>query len=558
MIALAGAVLPAPAGAQSLGTVRRPGDVRPTLPRFDDEAPPPDRVLPRILPPDTSGLGATRAGARVFVREYAITGNTVLPEATLRGIAVPYVGRELSWADLERLRDELTRAYVDAGYLTSGAWIPDQAVENGVIEIRIQEGVLGELSIESDRRLSSRYVENRLHGALVGPLNLRALEERLQILRQDPVVAAVDAELRPGAQRGEGDLHVRVREADPFELVLAVDDYEPATIGEPAGHAWLTTTNLTGFGDLGNFEYTATYGLQSGSFDWSLPIPGTALRVSAHAEYGSSKVVEEPFDALDIESWAVTAGFDVAYTAWRTARNDLQLVATAEWRRSQTYLLGSRFSFVAGPEDGEATETVLRVGPQWTYRGANHVIAARSTVSIGLDLLGATQRGGDIPDGQFLSWLIQLQGARRFPWPLPNTQLLARLDAQLTDDPLLGMEQFAVGGRYTVRGYREDLLVRDSAVVGSLELRLPILRRADETPLLELAPFVDAAYVWNVGRFDPPPHWIASVGIGARVALGRRARFEVYWGKQLNRVESSPEWSLQDQGVHAQIAVDLL
>jgi len=130
------------------------------------------------------------------VREYAITGNTVLPEATLRGIATPYVGRELSWADLEQLRDELTRAYVDAGYLTSGAWIPDQAVENGVVEIRIQEGVLGELSIESDRRLSSRYVEDRLHGALVGPLNLRALEERLQILRQDPVVAAVDAELR--------------------------------------------------------------------------------------------------------------------------------------------------------------------------------------------------------------------------------------------------------------------------------------------------------------------------------------------------------------------------
>ena len=103
----------------------------------------------------------------------------------------------------------------------------------------------------------------------------------------------------------------------------------------------------------------------------------------------------------------------------------------------------------------------------------NQVIAARSTLSIGLDAFDATQQHGSVPDGQFVTWLGQLQWARRLgDWGI---QSIFRTDLQLSNRSLLPMEQCAVGGFNTVRGYRENQLVRDECFIASLELRVPIV-----------------------------------------------------------------------------------
>jgi hypothetical protein len=104
------------------------------------------------------------------------------------------------------------------------------------------------------------------------------------------------------------------------------------------------------------------------------------------------------------------------------------------------------------------------------------VIAARSTFSLGVDALGATVNGGPVPDGQYLAWLGQFQWVRRFDDR--GDQFVFRTDLQLAEDPLLPLEQFAVGGASTVRGYRENQLVRDNGFVTSAELRIPTFRLA--------------------------------------------------------------------------------
>ena len=75
--------------------------------------------------------------------------------------------------------------------------------------------------------------------------------------------------------------------------------------------------------------------------------------------------------------------------------------------------------------------------------------------------------------------------------------------AQISADPLLSIERFAIGGRDTVRGYRENQLVRDSGVVASAELRIPLWRDSLRRPLLELVPFMDYGTGWNDGP-EPP------------------------------------------------------
>lgn len=120
----------------------------------------------------------------------------------------------------------------------------------------------------------------------------------------------------------------------------------------------------------------------------------------------------------------------------------------------------------------------------------------------------------------------------------------------------------ALGGRFSVRGYRENQLVRDNAWLASLEFRIPVVREQRWADLLQIAPFVDVGRGWNRSKPTSDPQALASIGLGLRGAFtvpapfSVRPQFEVYWGVPLKRVET-PGGDLQDQGLHVQLVVAL-
>ena len=58
--------------------------------------------------------------------EIRVVGSTVFDQADLADLLDPYRDRNISFNDLLQLRSLITERYVDAGYLTSGALIPDR------------------------------------------------------------------------------------------------------------------------------------------------------------------------------------------------------------------------------------------------------------------------------------------------------------------------------------------------------------------------------------------------------------------------------------------------
>lgn len=66
-------------------------------------------------------------------------------------MTAPFKNRTLLTEDLEGLRLALTLRYINKGYLTSGAIIPDQDVRSGVITVPIIEGKLTRIDIEGNR-----------------------------------------------------------------------------------------------------------------------------------------------------------------------------------------------------------------------------------------------------------------------------------------------------------------------------------------------------------------------------------------------------------------------
>ena len=126
-------------------------------------------------------IGRLSTGPRVFIREVRVEGNTVLSEADLRAVVEPYLNQNLTAEDLQTLRQALTLAYVNRGYINSGAVLPDQEVSQGVVTYRIVEGVVTDIEIAGNERLREDYVRNRLARDTGPPLNIGRLERRLQL-----------------------------------------------------------------------------------------------------------------------------------------------------------------------------------------------------------------------------------------------------------------------------------------------------------------------------------------------------------------------------------------
>ncbi len=536
---------------------------------FKPPTPPPSPVLPSVPIPPEEEMKRPLGQIRVFVRHINVTGSTVFSEAELAEVTAPYTNRELTTEDLERLRLALTLHYVNRGYITSGAIIPDQDVKEGVISLHIVEGSLARIDIEGNDWFRAGYLRARLERGAVTPLNIAPLQTQLQLLQQDSRLEQVNAELRPGDRRGESVLNLRVKEASPWKAWIDLNNYQTPVVGAERGLATIAHQNVTGNGDPFSFTYGRSDGVNP-LIDTSYSIPLNRYDTTFIASYRRNdfKVVDPTFDFLDLTTKSEIIGFTVRQPVYRTVTDEFALAVTGEHLYSKVSSIDPLLSqaFIPGSSStGVSTVSALRFSQEYIHRTGTSVVAARSRFSVGLDILGATNNSGPLPDGQFFSWLGQVQGLRRFDnfWGM---QLLGLMSLQLANDRLFPLEQMPIGGRYSVRGYRENTLIRDNAFLASVESRFPLLSFPTGEPRLQLAPFVDCGRAWSAKGGTPDPQTIASVGVGLRWSIlpRERARMEIYWGQPLNynnvhRPDSSdPSYNaLQDNGVHMQVVVQV-
>jgi hemolysin activation/secretion protein len=337
---------------------------------------------------------------------------------------------------------------------------------------------------------------------------------------------------------------------------LAFNNYQPPTVGAEQGLITVAHRNLTGNGDVLSTTYGRSEGLHPQiDASYGLPLTPRDMIVGLRYRRNESSVIETTFAPLNIDSQSEIFTVSLRQPLYRTLRQELALALTGEHLQSRTFLLGQPFAFSLGTHDGLAIDTAVRLTVEWFDRTLDQVIGARSRFSVGIDVLGATINPSDLPDGQFFAWLGQFQWARRLP--VQDLELLFRLDMQVAANPLLPLEQIAVGGRYSVRGYLENQLVRDNALIASLESRIPLIRNRRWADYIQLVPFIDFGHGWNTEVPTPEPTTLASIGLGLRWAASFgtvvpiRPQFEIYWGYQLNKVQTSGS-TLQDKGISLQ------
>ena len=483
-----------------------------------------------------------------IVREFRIIGSTVFSTEELAATVKSFTDRPLTFTDLLQVRSAIADLYIRNGYITSGAFIPPQETNNGVVTIQVIEGKLEDIQITGMNRLDPDYVKSRLSLATIAPLNRDRLINALQLLQIDPLFSFVSAELKTGSQLGTNILAVRVTEANSFNAQIGINNSAPVSVGQLQRQIEISDRNLLGFGDKISANYSNTDGRNQYSFNYTIPINPDSGTVSLSFSNTNSNIVEPEFKSLDIYANSTTYEFSFRQPIIRTPAQELAIGLTASHSDSFTTLLKLPIPLSLGADDlGRTKLSILRFFQDYSQRSTEDVLSLRSQFSLGLGGVLNSTENVKSPDSNFVAWRGQMQYIRSLA---EDTLLLVNGSLQFADRPLPAAERFSLGGALNGRGYRQDAIIGDNGLNLSLEARFPILRMPEVEGLLQAAPFVDFGSVWNNDSSATlTNNWLMGTGLGLRWQMGNRLTARLDYGFPLismssNRLENTMYFSL--------------
>ncbi|MEL7419914.1 MAG: ShlB/FhaC/HecB family hemolysin secretion/activation protein [Cyanobacteria bacterium J06555_3] len=393
-------------------------------------------------------------------------------------IIQPLSGKTVTLAELKSAIDDITQVYLERGYITSRALLVEESLTTGQIQVQIIEGAVSQVNITGTERLET-YVLNRLESALQTPLSSAKLEERLRLLRLDPLFDNVEASLSAGdnPEVGKSILKVRVTEADRSNARIGINNYSPPSVGAERLGFDYSYRSLIQPGDRFALRYSPRLRALGDTFDlgleYQIPVNANNGKVTTGINLNRNEVIDpigDDFDDLEIEGESEQFNLGFHQPLIRDPRQELALSLTFDYQDGQTLLFQEGTPYGQGAdEDGNNTTSVFRLGQEYIRRQVSGAWALRSQFNLGANILGATENDEPTPDSQFLSWLGQVQRVQVLG---NNNFLVIQGDLQLTGNSLLPSQQFVIAGGQSVRGYRQNARSGDNGALFSIKDRL--------------------------------------------------------------------------------------
>lgn len=452
----------------------RAGDditLRPTQDPCDAYTRPVTQGAPAVV----QGLPVTPVPASTFrLNDLRLSGAQTLTGKELQDLTQPYIARDVTLADLEKLTQAITLRYHERGYFLAQAIVPVQTVRDGIVEISIVEGRLGQINVQValDASISEARVRGFLAPVEVGQAVNAPLYERAMLLMSDQPGLRVTSGLQEGGQTGTTDLSVEVVAASRITFAAEADNQGTQESGRYRAGGTVRWLSPFGIGDNLDARVLVSNGnaLQYGRVAYEAPIGTSGLR----AGFGVARVSYElggDFTALGAQGKADVADLSLSYPLIRQRQQNLFLRLSADSKR-----LTDEFRAVSF----ESNKRVHGIGLGWTWERRDDVfgggyfassgtlyrgdLSIRDAQSLAFDQSVA----GHQTDGEYTKLNFQFS---RLQAIMPQHSLYLSAGAQRANGNLDASEKLSLGGARAVRAYASGEALVDEGQIATAEWR---------------------------------------------------------------------------------------
>lgn len=537
--------------AQTIEPGVRPGgqrmEERPALPA----AAPVDLIN---IPPVVERPLDEAEGPTVRVTRFELVGPEAVPEqkiarAEVEKIAADAIaarGGVFTVGQLQAVADAITNYYRERGFVLATAIIPVQDVQEGVVRLELLVGLLGEVKVEGNKRYSTAALQRPFQKLQGIPVEQNRLESALLRLNDYPGLA-VTGVMKPGKEVGQGDLVASVQKERWYELNLGTDNYGRKETGDGRFRAQGILNNPLGIGDQFTAFFQPSIAPANQKFvsgDYMLPLGNlTGHEVRMFYRYNDFDVDDEN-PTTEIDGVTDEGGVELAHRWLRGRTLNVTTYEGFTRKQADTFVDGDKvFRDILAVVNFriEADYTDRRFaginGATLEYRRGVPGIAGAMSGSTSRTIAVTPSRRADPPPNQpfsariatgkfdsFLGSIYRLQSLAPLNPALAEHAVLVRFEGQWSDDLLVPLEQFAVGGIQNVRGYQPSEALFDRGIYGTIEYQMPPPFIGDKEAFLgktwgelfALSAFYD--YAW--GRLNSPVAGAEDPSSGAYRAAG--------------------------------------
>src|SRR3954467_1433673 len=435
--------------------------------------PPVEPVLPK--PPEPRPAMASTPQLKVKAEQFSFSGNTLYPEEVLQKQVEEYVGKELDFEGLNEAATKVRAFYRARGYFLAQAYLPQQTIRDGGVEIGIIEGRVGE--VELDRRASSHISEKLLAGILgahfkQGEVITETGLERPLLIINDLPGAQVTSEIRPSKTVGAADLRVNVEQTGGrFNGCGDADNQGNRFTGEYRAGANLNWNTPFGYGDQATFRgFVSDEGMWYTRLAYLIRVGYLGTRVGVSFSKFEYRLAKD-FASLQGNGEGEVKTIYAFHPLMRTRNANLILQVSYEDKKlidriesqnsvEQRDISAGKVGFVGDFRDAFLGGGLNAYGVTWTRGDLG--IEPPGVLALDIGPTGHNTAGG---------WSKYNVDARRLQRITDSASLLLAMSGQRATKNLASAEKFSLGGPNGVRAYPVGEATADIGLIATAEGR---------------------------------------------------------------------------------------
>ena len=407
---------------------------------------------------------------KVFVKEFNFEGNKKYPTSEFLKLVENKINKELNYADLRNILQDVSFYYRSKGYLAT-AFLPEQDITDGKVQIFIVEGRIGKVEIKADakkqlnisRERISRFIFNKIKANEI--LNIVQLDRNIRNLNNTPGINAI-VQLVEGNNLGETDVIISASNTKTLNMTSLVDNNGSRSSG------YERVTNIFNFDSVLNkgerFSFTDVITEGSHYYASSVTAPigynglSTTLRISK-----MMYDLDAPFESTDPTGYSTE--FFLGFNKELIVKPDKGLTSSLSFSRND--YVNDLNSGSNSDKDIVITSSNLTFNRQdKLFSGGTNRVSLTGIYGV-LDLSDNTSNFETDhltakSDGEY--WKLSLN-ANRFQRITESVSAVIKFNGQYTDKNLDGAEQLSLGGPSAVRAYPANEAAGDQGFVTSLE-----------------------------------------------------------------------------------------
>jgi hemolysin activation/secretion protein len=373
----------------------------------------------------------------------------------------PAIGRCLGTLGINVVMKRIQNAIIARGYVTTRVVAKQQDLNAGVLTLTVIPGRIRAIRFAPGvdaRAISWRDALPARPGDL---LNLRDIEQALENFKRVPTTDA-DIKIVPAdgdAAPGESDLMIVWKQSSPMRLAFSLDDSGSQGTGKVQGGSTLSLDNLLTWNDLfyANLGQDVFDGDRKGTRSYTLhyEVPyGYWLLGATASSYAYHQAVAGYAQDYVYSGTSHNADVRLSRLLYRNATLKLGAYARA-WERDSNNFIDDTEVLVqrrrqAGWEAGFTYKQFIGTATLDADAVYRRGTGAFNALHAPEEMYGeGTSRSEIITADATLTAPFQL-GHQRFRY-------IGSWRAQWNQTPLVPQDRFAIGGRYTVRGFDGEL-----------------------------------------------------------------------------------------------------